>query len=388
MKKILEGIRILDLGRIISAPYCAMLLADFGAEVIKVEKAGTGDDMRAMAVFDYPAVNRNKKSVTLQFRSEEGKQLLRGLIEKSDVLLENFRPGTMEKMGFGYEEVKKIKPGIIMVSVSGFGQTGPYRVRAAFDSIIQAMSGLMSVTGTREAGPVKIGTPLLDNMSGVFAFSAVMLALYNRERTGEGQYIDISMLDCTIPMLFTHIPNYSAFGTVAATNDENTPVAVPSGTYKALDGYIYINGGTVGLFKTIRTLLNSEELLKEKYLEQAYRQKHHVLVNEILAAWVAERCCKEAETIMTEAGIPNGMISNVKEVMENPQIKARNSIVDINVEGYGQVKFAGNPIKMNTYPVDEFRPAHKLGEDNEEVYSKLLGLTRQELKELESRNAI
>jgi crotonobetainyl-CoA:carnitine CoA-transferase CaiB-like acyl-CoA transferase len=246
MKKILEGIRVLDMGRIISAPYCTMLMADMGAEVIKVEKEGAGDDMRTMAPFDFPAMNRNKKSVTIQFRSEEGKELLRGLIGKSDVIVENFRPGTMEKMGFGYEEVKKINPGIIMASISGFGQTGPYRERAAFDSIIQAMSGIMSVTGTKKSGPARIGAPMLDHISGLFTLSGILLALYDREKTGEGQYIDVSMLDGAVPMLFTHIPNYSALGIIAGTEDTNAPTAVPSGTYAAKDGLIYINGGTPG----------------------------------------------------------------------------------------------------------------------------------------------
>lgn len=388
MKKILEGIRVLDLGRIISAPYCAMLLADMGAEVIKVEKAETGDDMRTMSVFDYPAVNRNKKSVTIQFRSEEGKKLLSSLIQKSDILLENFRPGTMEKMGFGYEEVKKINPRIIMASVSGFGQTGPYRERAAFDSIIQALSGIMSVTGTRQGGPARIGAPILDHMSGVFAFAGIMLALYDRDKTGEGQYIDISMLDSAVPMLFTHIPNYSALGIIAGPSDANAPVAVPSGTFAARDGYIYLNGGTVGLFKTIRTIINNEELLKEEYLDQAYRQQNYETVNAIVAKWAAEHTCQEVDDIMTAGGIPAGIISTIDKVIDNPQLKARNAIVDIETEGYGKVKFGGNPIRMKTHSVDEFRPAHSLGEDNEEVYCGLLGLSKEKLEELKKQKAI
>lgn len=388
MKKVLEGIRVLDLGRIISAPYCAMLLGDMGAEVIKVERVGTGDDMRVMAEFDFPAVNRNKKSVTVQFRSEEGKAILRSLIEKSDVLLENFRPGTMEKMGFSWEEVKKINPRIIMASISGFGQTGPYRERAAFDSIIQAVSGVMSVTGTKDSGPVRIGAPLLDHVSGLFAFSGIMLALYNRDRTGEGQYVDISMMDSAVPMLFTHIPNYSARGIIAGTEDTNAPTAVPAATYKAKDGYIYLNGGTPHLFKYIREIIGSEELMKEEYISQAYRLEHHVEVNAIVADWVSQHTVDEVDQIMTAGGVPAGIVSTVDRVINDPQVKARNTVVDIEVEGCGKVKFGGNPIKMSDCPVDEFRPAHALGQDNEEVYCGLLGLSHEKLEQLKKDQVI
>lgn len=388
MKKILEGIRVLDLGRIISAPYCAMLMADLGAEVIKVEKAGVGDDLRTMAIFDYPAVNRNKKSVTIQFRSEEGKALLRELIEKSDVLVENFRPGTMEKMGFGWEEVKKINPRMIMVSVSGFGQTGPYHQRAAFDSIIQAMSGFMSVTGTQQSGPARIGAPLLDHMSGLFAFSSVLLSLIDREKTGVGQYIDVSMLDCAVPMLFTHIPNYSALGIVAGSEDTNAPTAVPAGTYHAKDGMIYVNGGTPGLFKLIREVIGSEELMKDEYLPQAYRQEHHAEVNAIVSAWMKEHTCDEIDEIMTAHGVPAGIVSTIDRVFANPQIVARNTLVDIETENYGKVKYGANPLKMSNHNDIEYLPCHKLGEDNEAVYCGLLGISKEKLQELSDAKAI
>ena len=389
MSKILEGIRVLDLGRIISAPYCTMLMGDLGAEVIKVEKAGVGDDLRTMATFDYPAVNRNKKSVTIQFRSEDGKKLLRGLIEKSDVLVENFRPGTMDKMGFGYEEVKKINPRMIMASISGFGQTGPYRERAAFDSIIQAMSGFMSVTGNTASGPARIGAPLLDHVSGLFALNGILLALLEREKTGVGQYIDVSMLDCAVPMLFTHIPNYSALGIIAGTEDTNAPTAVPAGTYTAKDGRIYVNGGTPGLFKYMRNIIGDRELMKDEYIDQAYRQQHHEKVNAIVSAWMKEHTCDEIEKIMTEGGVPAGIVSSIDRVVKNPQVIARNTLVDIDVEGYGKVKFGANPLKMSGHAADiEYRPGHALGQDNEAVFCGLLGLPKEKLTELSAEKAI
>ncbi len=250
------------------------------------------------------------------------------------------------------------------------------------------MSGIMSVTGTRESGPVRIGAPLLDHMSGLFAFSGILLALYDRDKTGEGQYIDISMLDSAVPMLFTHIPNYSALGIVAGTEDTNAPTAVPANIYAARDGHIYLNGGTVGLFKYIRTIIGDEELLQEKYLDQAYRQEHHKEVNAIVAEWVSGHTCDEVESLMTAGGVPAGIVSTVDRVINDPHLKARNTLVDIEVEGYGKVKFGGNPIKMNTHPVDEFRPAHALGADNEDVYCGLLGLSREKLAELAEQKAI
>lgn len=388
MSKILEGVRVLDLGRIISAPYTAMMLADMGAEVIKVERAGVGDDMRTLDEFDFPAVNRNKKSVTIQFRSEEGKALLRGLIEKSDVLLENFRPGTMEKMGFSYEEIQKINPRMIVCSISGFGQTGPYSKRAAFDSIIQAVSGIMSVTGTADSGPCRIGSPLLDHASGLFALSGILLALYDREKTGKGQYIDIGMLDCAVPMLFTHIPHYSALGVIAGPEDTNAPTSVPAQTYKAQDGYIYINGGTPSLFKYIREIIGSEELMQDKYISQEYRKEHHVEVNAIVAEWVAQHTVDEVMDLMTAGGVPAGIVSTIDRVLRDPHVLERRDIVDIEVEGRGLVKFGGNPIKMSEHPVEEFRPAHKLGQDNEDIYCGLLGLSKEKLEQLKANKDI
>lgn len=388
MAGILEGIRVLDLGRIISAPYCAMLMGDMGAEVIKVEKAGKGDDMRDMWPMDFPAVNRNKKSVTIQFRSDEGKELLRKLIEKSDVLVENFRPGTMEKMGFGYEEVKKINPRMIMVSISGFGQTGPYKNRAAFDSIIQAMSGVMSVTGTVQSGPARIGAPLLDHISGLFALNGILMALWERQKTGEGQYIDISMLDCAVPMLFTHIPNYSAMNIIAATEDANAPTAVPSGTYQAKDGRIFVNGGFPALFKYIREIIGNPELMKDEYLDTAYRQKHYVEVNALVQDWMKDHTCDEIDEIMTRGGVPAGVVNTIDRVFTNPQVNARGTLVDIDVEGYGKVKFGANPLKMSNHPALEYRPGHALGQDNQDVYGGLLGLSTEEIAALAEKQAI
>lgn len=386
--KILNGVRVLDLGRIISAPYCAMLLADMGAEVIKVEKAGKGDDMRSLAVFDYPAMNRNKKSVTIQFRSEEGKELLRRLIEASDVLIENFRPGTMEKMGFSYEEIRKINPRMIVASISGFGQTGPYKERAAFDSIIQAMSGIMSVTGTKESGPSRIGAPILDHLSGLCAANGILMALYNREKTGNGDYIDISMFDCAATMMFTHIPNYSAWGIIAGSEDTNAPTAVPAHTFTAKNGKIYINGGTDSLFKYIRTVVNDSELLKECYLDYHYRIEHVNEVLEIVQNWASRHTVEEIEKLMTDGKVPCGIVSTIDRVVADPQLNERKAIVDIDVEGYGAVKFGANPIKLKNYPVDEYAPAPGLGAHNEEIYCGLLGMSKEQLSKLKENGVV
>ena len=266
-----------------------------------------------------------------------------------------------------------------MVSVSGFGQTGPYHQRAAFDSIIQAMSGFMSVTGTKQSGPARIGAPLLDHMSGLFAFSSILLSLIDREKTGVGQYVDISMLDCAVPMLFTHIPNYSALGIIAGSEDTNAPTAVPAGTYQAKDGMIYVNGGTPGLFKLIREVIGSEELMKDEYLPQAYRQEHHVIVNRIVSDWMKERTCDEIDRIMTEHGIPAGIVSTIDRVVANPQVIARNTLVEIETEGYGKVKYGANPLKMSNHDDILYQPCHKLGADNEDVYCGLLGLSKERL---------
>lgn len=386
--RILEGVRVLDLGRIISAPYCAQLLADMGAEVIKVEKAGKGDDMRTTAEFDYPSMNRNKKSVTIQFRAEEGKELLRKLIEKSDVLIENFRPGTMEKMGFGYGAVKAINPRIIMASISGFGQTGPYSQRAAFDSIIQAVSGIMSVVGTTKTGPVRIGTPILDHLTGTFAFAGVLAALYDRDRTGMGQYIDVSMMDSAVPMLFTHIPNYSAHGIIPGSEEESQHTSVPSKIFQAKDGNIFINAGMPGVFPRFQSAVDIEQIKDGKYADILYRQAHADEINDMVEAWTRTKTVNELDEQMNRIGVPCGVINTVDRVINDPHVKARNTIVDIEVPGKGVVKFGGHPIKMSASPVEIYASPHELGQDNENVYGDLLGYTTEEIAHLKEIGAI
>ena len=388
MKGILEGIRVLDLGRIISAPYCAMLMADMGAEVIKVEKAGKGDEMRSMALFDYTAVNRNKKSITIQFRSEEGKELFRELIKKADVIIENFRPGTMNTMGFGYDDVKKINPKVIMASISGFGQTGPDYNRAAFDPVIQAESGLMSVMGTKQTGPIEMGSPLVDHITSLFTLSGILAALWNREKTGEGQYIDISMLDCAIPMMFTHIPNYSALGKIAGPRDATGPIAAPSKVYKAKDGYLFVIAATDEQFKRFRQIVNIPELMKEEYLEFKYRAKHYQEINDIVSNWISNETVDHVSALLEKAGLPVGNVYTIDKAINSKQAVARKSVVDIDVLNYGKVKFGGNPIKISGYQISEYKAAPELGADNETIYKDLLGLSEAKIKELKEKKII
>lgn len=393
MAGILEGIRILDLGRFISCPYCCMLLADMGAEVIKVERAGKGDDGRTLGpkkndVSLYlPSFNRNKKGVTVNFRSEEGKKVFSDLIRNADVIVENFRAGTMAKMGFSYEAVKAINPKIIMASISGFGQVGPYADRAAFDTIVAAMGGLMSVNGTPLSGPMCMpNMPLVDHLTGIFTALGITLALIERAKTGEGKYLDMAMMDCLVPMLQTCIPDYSANGNVAGLRGSSDPVACPANCYKTQDGYVYMHAGTDPLFKRFLELANDPELMQ--YQEYDKRIKAYDYVDAKAAAFVATMSCEEAERIFVGAGIPCGVVSDIERIYNSDNAKTRHQFAHIYVKGVGEVAFGANPIKFVGSAPIVYKEAPELGEHNMEVYRNLLGYSAQRLEELMNKGAI
>lgn len=391
---VLDGVRVLDLGRYISCPYCCQLLGDMGAEVIKIEKVGKGDDGRHFGPYVdgvslyVPTFSRNKKGITMQFRDERAKNLLRELIAKSDIIVENFRPGTMEKMGLSYEEVKKINPGIIMASISGFGQTGPESGRAMVDVVALALSGMMSLTGTPESGPMIVGTQIADHVAGIVCALGCMSALYEREKTGVGQYIDTAMIECLVPMLQTILPDFAMTGHKVGLHGNTDMLSCPADCYKAQDGYVIMYAGSDLLYGKLSDALGVPEMKNEKFSSVALRNENKEEVESIVRKWVSEHTSDDVERIWLAAGIPAAKVSDVEDVYNSEQLRSRSFFVDVEVPGIGKVPFASSPVRLSAHPAAEYKPAPRMGQHNRDVYQGILGLSDEEIKTLEDEHAI
>nr|WP_321980876.1 CoA transferase [uncultured Cohaesibacter sp.] len=393
MKKILEGIRILDMGRFVSAPFGAQFLADWGAEVIKIEKPKVGEPGRLLVIKDgvsmyVPTFSRNKKGITIETRTKEGQDVLRKLIAKSDVLIENFVPGTMAKMGLSFEEIQKINPRMIVASISGYGQNGPLADRPVFDPVAQATSGLMSVTGTDESGPLVTGTVISDHITGWMMAMGVLLALIDRNNTGKGQHLDIGMLDSTLPLLQTYVPNYVATGEIASLHGNKDLLSCPADTYLCKDGtYVYMHAGTQNLYFRLVDLIDDDRLRDEKFQTVEGRMANQPELESYVSEWFLTVTGAQAEEKLAKARVIGVQVCDIPQIFKNKQIKARESIVDIEVPGLGPLPFIANPIKMSNHNVD-YKPAPQIGEHNFEVLSELLGMTKEEVEHLTEVGAI
>ena len=396
MEGILKGIRVLDLGRFISAPFCGMLLADMGAEVIKIERVGVGEDGRRLGPYKdgisvyVTAFNRNKKGITINFRTDEGKELFRKLIAESDVIIENFRPGTMEKMGFDYETCKKINPRIIMSSISGFGQHGRYSHKAAFDGIASAMSGMYAINFT-ETGPRPTGIPLGDHISGIYNALAIMMALYDREHTGQGQRIDTAMLDCLFSVFETRLPGCALNGVdigVVPKYGTGDPLACPSNVYHCKDGWVCLHAGTDANYKRFAEVTQHPGLMQEKYLKIEARMADYFTVDGMAAAWFATKTVEEADQLLTDAGVPCGIVCNLTRILNDPNSLEREMVVYTEVPGLGKVPFVGNPLKLETRRIQNRERAPLIGENNEEIFKGMLGVSDEEYSALQEKGVI
>lgn len=388
MSGILEGIRVLDLTRYISGPYCGVMLADMGAEVIKIEKPDGGEETRrsgpwkdGVSLF-YPAYNRNKKSATINLRSDRGKELFRELIQKSDVLIENFRVGTMAKMGFSYEQVKAINPRIIMVSVTGFGQTGPFKDRPAFDGIISAMSAISKITPTGVA--IGNGAPS-DFFGSMYAALGTLLALYDREKTGKGQYIDVSMFAAVSMLRTVWIADAAAH---PGEDREKTDDTAPYGFMQGKDGWLNYHAGSEAMYKRLLTIIDDPILHDPKYESMENRVNDRLLLMDRLNVWAADKTCAELEKIFGDAGIPIGRVRTPAMLLECEQMKARGQLVKLNVPGVGELPYCAFPLKLSEHPDIEYRSAPELGQNNDEVHFGLLGLSNEEAENLRQAGVI
>ena len=390
----LTGIKIVDLTRILAGPFCTMLLADMGAEVIKIEPPGEGDPLRAQgAIKDglswyYVSFNRNKKSVTLNLYSKEGKEVLASLIRQSDVVVDNFRPGVIEKMGFPYTHLKGLKPNIIYCGITGFGATGPYKDRPAFDFIIQAMSGLMSLNGKEGEEPIRVGPPISDLIGGIYAALGIVGALFHRAQTGQGQEVQTSLMDGLISFFGYMSASALATGEAPLRTGNDHPIVAPYGLFKATDGDLAIAPSNEQVYQKFLSALglnhlNNDQDFATNDLRMANRKKINAIVQEKIgtnsrAYWV---------DYLNRAGVPCGTIMNLKEVFMNPQVLHQEMVLEVEHPGHGRVKMTGFPIKLISTPSRIRLPAPKLGEHTEEIL-RSLGLSQDTITELQQKGAI
>ncbi|MDB5839016.1 MAG: CoA transferase [Herminiimonas sp.] len=407
VKKALGHVRVLDLTRVLAGPWCAQNLADLGADVIKIERPGTGDDTRswgppylrdangndtAEAAY-YLAANRGKRSVTLDIASPEGQAIVRELVRNCDVVLENYKVGQLKKYGLDYESLRAEKPDLIYCSITGFGQDGPYAHRAGYDFIVQGMGGFMSITGERDdmpgGGPQKAGVAISDLMTGMYATVAVMAALTHRDRTGEGQAIDMALLDVQVAMLANMNTNYLASGKPPTRWGNAHPNIVPYQTFATADGHIIVAVGNDGQYKKFLAAGGRPDLgTDERFATNPARVRNRDVLVPLLADMVKTKTKQEWINLLEAAGVPCGPINNLDEVFDNPQVNARGMRIDLPHPTGGQVRLVGSPMKMSATPPQVDLPPPTLGQHTEEVLSDLLGRTPEQIAGMREKGII
>jgi len=379
MVRPLESIIILDFSRALAGPYCTMMLADMGAEIIKLEMPGRGDDSRSWGPpfvegesAYFMSVNRNKKSITLNLKSEKSKEIIEKLIKKADIIVENFRPGTMDKLGLSYENVVELNPKIIYASISGFGQDGPYRLLPGFDQVLQGMGGLMSITGEPGGPPIKVGIAVADIAGGMFAAYGIMIALFNRERTGKGQMIDVSLLDSQVAWLTYRAGSFFASGKIPQPLGSGHPNIVPYQAFKAKDTYVNIAVGNDQLWQKFCSAVGLEDIVENpKYSTNAKRvENRNELVN-IISNLVSSKNAQEWLDILTKAGVPCGPIYTMDEIFTDPQVLHRNMVKDLDHLKAGKIKVTGVPVKLSGTPGEILTSPPVLGQNTKEILLEL-----------------
>ncbi|MFE4349318.1 CaiB/BaiF CoA transferase family protein [Peribacillus butanolivorans] len=375
MNGALDGVRIIDVSRVLAGPFCSMILGDLGADVIKIEHHESGDETRGWGPpfaqgesAYYLCANRNKQSMTLNLKSEKGKEIFRKLVSSGDIVVQNFKTGTLEKMGIGYEELKEFNPQLIMASITGFGLTGPYKDLPGYDYIIQAMSGLMSITGETDGSPMKVGVAIADILTGLYTCIGILSALYHREKTGEGQEIDISLMDCQVSSLVNVASNYLFNGITPERMGNQHPNIVPYQTFHASDGELVVAVGNDEQFRRFTYVLERPDLAEQV---QFKRNENRLLNKEELIPIVEDllkrKTKKEWKMLLDDAGIPNGPINTIAEMLEDPQIKARDMLVNMEHPTVENLRVTGSPLKLSKTPVTMRKHPPLYGEHTDSI---------------------
>jgi len=393
--KPLEGIRVVDLSRVLAGPYATLMLADMGAEVIKIEEPGRGDDTRAWPPFVggeatyFMSVNRGKKSLTLNLKADAGQGILRRLLESADVLLENFRPGTLERLGFGYATVREWNPRVVYCSISGFGESGPEASRPGYDLIVQGESGLMDLTGFADGPPVKVGNSIADLAAGTMAAHGVVLALFARERTGVGQKVEVAMLEVMASLLTYQGQAYLATGSSPRRKGNQHPSIVPYEVFEATDGYLTVGVANNSLWIRFCQALGQPELASDSRFDtEAKRVEHRDALVPLLGSIFATAPVAEWLARLGRAGVPAGKIKSVGEALESEHLQARGAIVSITHPTAGAMRMVGSPIRLHGTPGEASAPAPLLGEHTDEILGKLLGYSAETIADLRAAGAV
>lgn len=390
----LAGLRVLELGTLLAGPFCGQLLADFGAEVIKIEPPGVGDPMREWGQEKphgkslwWPVVARNKKSITINLREPDGQELMRSLVQRADVVIENFRPGTMERWGLGYDDLSKINPKIVMVRVSGFGQTGPLASQPGYGAIGEAMGGLRYVVGDPSTPPSRMGISIGDSLAGTFAALGTMMALRVRDRTGEGQIVDSAIYEAVLAMMESLIPEYALGGYIRERTGAILPNVAPSNVYPTSDGQmILIAANQDTVFRRLADTMNRPELAEdERYATHSARGSVQAELDELISEWTAQHISTELIEKLIEGGIPHGKVYTAADMLEDSHFKAREAIVHVPHKEYDSLPMQNVVPKLSKTPGRVNWTGPDLGEHTEEILGGLLGIDSD--RRVELRNA-
>jgi crotonobetainyl-CoA:carnitine CoA-transferase CaiB-like acyl-CoA transferase len=384
----LQGIRVLELTNYMAGPYCGMLLADMGAEVIKVENPKLGDLTRESGPFvngesaGFLALNRNKKSVSLNLKDDRGRDLFLRLARSTDVILENFRPGTMRDLGIDYETVRQFNPRVVYASGSGYGQTGPYSQRPGLDLIAQGMSGLMSITGEDGGPPVKVGVPLCDLTAALFLSYSILSALIARARDGVGQYIDVSLLEAGVALEIWETSGYFATGEVPERLGSAHRVNAPYQAFRTSDGYVTVGATSANLWAALCRVLGLEVLIEDPRFDSVYHRKQNEReLAELIEAVTVTSTSDHWYRALEQAGIPGGVINDIGQVVQDPHLQARGFLIEMEHPVAGRVPATGNPAHLSGTPIERFDPAPLLGQHTDHYLAEL-GLSPQEIASL------
>ncbi|MFC1610964.1 CaiB/BaiF CoA transferase family protein [Myxococcota bacterium] len=394
MAEPLEDILVVDLTRVLAGPLCTMVLGDLGAEVIKIERPDRGDDARGFDPFVrdesayFMSLNRGKKSLTLDLKHPQGREILTKLAAQADVLVENFTPGVMSRLGLGYEDLHPHNPRLVYASCSGFGQTGPYRNRPAYDLIIQGMGGLMSITGFDAAHPTKVGTSIADILAGLFTCIGILTALHHRQASGRGQHVDVAMLDAVVASLEAAVARHSASGEVPTPIGNRHPSISPFATLKTADGFVNVACGNDELWRRLCTVLRLDQVRRDpRFSSNSSRVSNWSALEPLLQQATRQRPTDEWLTALQEAGVPAGPINDVAALFSDPQVAARQMLVDLVHPTAGKLQMAGAPIKLSETPGEVSTAAPTLGADTDEVLQRILDLGSDQISKLRQDGA-
>ena len=392
----LDGIRVLDLSQIVVGPYCTMLLGDLGAEIIKVERPDRGDDTRDWGPpflngesAYFLSLNRNKKSVTLNLKEPEGLRVLMHLASECDVLIQNFKPGTMDRLGAGYEAVAGVNPRIIYCSISGYGPTGPYKDFGGYDVIISAIGGLMSITGETDGAPVKVGVAITDIATGMLAHGSITAALYARERTGKGQHIDLSLLETQVAVLINQASSYLNGGVVPKRWGSRHPSIVPYREFMAKDNYVIIGAGNDSLFRRFCKAVGHPEWAEDsRFSTNPDRVENRDVLEGMIQEVIGTRTAHEWFEIISGVGVPCGPVNHIDQALQDPQVLHRKMVEEVDHPVAGKVRLTGLPVKFTDTPAEIRLPPPVLGQHTDEILGGLLGYDDNRIETLRSGGII